>query len=103
MQAPFVAHNILETLVAAFTKLTGGRLDVLLCKRCGYVCRHKPILSHDVWLEPDSHTVVGAHHHRLAYTVDTLDNRDDVDCKIVLDKALRILVDFVIDVEHDKH
>ena len=91
-QTTFIAHDVLERLVAVFAELTRCRLDVLLGKRCRNVGRHQVILRHYVRLKPDTHRIVGAEHHRITHTRYTLYLRDDVDFHVVFDKLIVITV-----------
>ena len=49
-----------------------GSLDVLLGQSIGDVGRHESVLSHNLWLEPYTHRVVGAERHNVAHTRHTL-------------------------------
>ena len=54
-------------------------------------------------LEPDTHTVVGTHHHGIADTGYTLEHGHHIYGHVVFDKFLRILVGFRIAVEHHQN
>ena len=102
-QTSAVAHHILECRSAVFTELTRSSLDVLVGESRTYIGRHKVVLCHGVWLEPDTHRVVGTHHHRVSHAVHTLNLRDDVDFHIVFDEFLLKLAVWRKEREHKQH
>ena len=102
-QAAFVAQGILEGLVFSLTDGTGSRFDVLFRQNAGNVRRHQVVFRHFFGIQPDTHGIVGTHHHGVAHTLDTLHLGDDVDFGVVLDKVGRIFIGHVHDGENYQH
>ena len=102
-QAAFVAQGILECLVFAFADGTGSSFDVLFRQNAGNVRRHQVVFRHFFGIQPDTHRVVGTHHHGIAHTLDTLHLGDDVDFGVVLDEVRRVFICHVDDGENNQH
>ena len=103
LQTPLVAHDILERLVALLAELSGSGLDILFGQRGSYVRRHQAVLSHHIGLQPNTHRVVGTHHHRVAHAGDTLDLGNDIDVGIVLEELDIITVVGAEERETEQH
>ena len=103
LQTSFVADCILEGLVAAFTELSRSSFYVLFSQGCRYVARYQFVLCHNVWLQPDTHRIVLAHHIGITHTLYTLNLRNQVDLCIVFDECVCIGVGFVVKREYDQH
>ncbi|GFH88672.1 hypothetical protein IMSAGC001_04116 [Bacteroides acidifaciens] len=103
MQTAFVADGVLEGLVTAFAELSRSSFHVLFCQSGGYVARNQLILRHYVRTQPDAHGVILSHHGGVTHTRHTLNLRNQVDFRIVLDERFRIRVGFVIEGEYHQH
>ena len=103
LQAPLIAHHILERLVAQLAELAGRSLDILFGQRRRHVGRHQFVLGHHIGLEPDTHRVVGTHHHRIAHTGNTLNLGHDVDVRIVFEELLVVPVVGTVKREDQQH
>ena len=90
-QTAFVAHDVLERLVALLAERSGSGFEVLRCQCCRYIGWHEAVLSHHIGLEPYTHRVVGAEAHYVAHAGYTLQLWDYVDLHVVVEEFLAVV------------
>ena len=102
-KATFVAEGVLEGLVLALADVARCSLNVLFGEYARDVRGHEVVFGHLFGVEPDTHGVVGAHHHGVAHTLHALHLGNDVDFRVVLDEVRFVLVRSVHDRENHEH
>ena len=81
--ASTVFQHILERVFRVGTQRSGGRLHVLLIEHLVHIGRSDAIAGHLLWVEPDTHRVVGADDVDVAHPRDTRESRFDIDFRVV--------------------
>ena len=103
LQTSLVTDRILESLVTAFTELSGSRFNILFSQYSRNIRRNQLVLCHHIRFQPDTHRVVLTHHVGITHTFYTLYFRNQVDLRIVFDKLDVVLIFRIVQREDQQH
>ena len=103
LQASFVTHHILERLIALLTELARSRFNILFSQCSRNIRRHQFIFGHYIRFQPNTHRVIGTHHHRLTNARHTFYLRHNIDIGVVFQEFLIVPVIIAIQSETHQH